>query len=72
MPSTKVSAATLAAALGTIVVWVLKHYANVEISDAVTGAIVVILTLLCGYLIPEQNPAPSAVDRVLEDHSDPD
>ena len=60
LPSTKVTAATVAAALGTIVVWLLHQVASVEVPDVVSGAIVVLLTLGVGYLIPEGNPSPSA------------
>ena len=61
LPSTKVTAATVAAALGTIIVWLLKQYTSVEVPDVVSGALVVLLTLGVSYIIPEQNPAPSAI-----------
>lgn len=64
MPSTKVTAATLAAAISSVLVWLLKSYGGVEVPDAVQGAIVVILTLATGYLVPEQSPAPSAFAAV--------
>jgi hypothetical protein len=64
MPSTKVTAATIAAAVSTVLVWLLHSYASVTVPDAVQGAIVVLLTLLAGYLVPEQNPSPSGVAAV--------
>lgn len=64
MPSNKVTAATIAAALATILVWALQTYAHTAIPEAVQGAIVVLLTLIVSYLVPEGNPAPSAVATV--------
>lgn len=66
MPSTKVTASAIAAAVGTIVMWLLQTYAHVEVPPAVYTAVVALLTLLVGYFIPEQNPAPSAVAAVRE------
>lgn len=66
MPSTKVGAATIAAALGSIIVWALKQYVAVDLPAEVSAAVVVLLTLIVGYVVPEQNPAPSAVETVRE------
>jgi hypothetical protein len=64
VPSNKVTAATIAAAVGTILVWLLNSYAHVAVPDAVQGAIVVILTLAAGYFTYEDHPAPSAIATV--------
>lgn len=62
------TAGTLAAALTTIAVWALQQYAGVDLPDAVQGALVVVLTLVCtalaGYCTAERNPAPSAIATV--------
>lgn len=68
MPSTKVSGATIAAALSSIALWLLKEYMGVNVPQPVEGAIIVLLTLAVGYLVPETNPSPSAVAKVLEDY----
>lgn len=64
-PSNKVTAATIAAAVGTIVFWALKEYAQVNAPEPVQMAVVMLLTALLtgvvGYLVPEHNPAPSAI-----------
>lgn len=75
-PSNKVvaatSAGTIAAAVGTLIVWALNTYTATAVPDGVQIAIVTILTLvftaLFGYLWPEGNPAPSAVETVKRKH----
>ena len=62
--STKVTAATLAAAISSIALWILKEYAGVNVPQPVEGAIIVLLTLGVGYLVPETAPAPSAVETI--------
>jgi len=47
--SPKVVAATLAAAVATILVWGISQ-AGVDVPEPVAGAIVVVLTFLAGYL----------------------
>jgi hypothetical protein len=64
MPSTKVTAAALAVAVGSIVVYLIETLGRVDLPTGVEAAIVVILTFLAGYLTPESNPAPSAVETV--------
>ena len=64
MPSDKVISATIAAAVGTIAFWLLGTYAHVEVPEGVQAAAVGLLTLLVGYLVPENRPAPSAVQAV--------
>lgn len=59
-PSTKVTAATLAAAVTIIAVWGIQASTAIEIPTGVSGAITTILTLLAGYVVKEQNPSPSA------------
>lgn len=66
--SSKVGAATLAAAIASVLVWLAKAYGGIDIPDAVQGAIVVILTLATGWLVPEQAPSPSAVATVKRQH----
>jgi len=60
-PSTKVTAATLAYALTTIIVWVVESQTDVTIPTAVQGAITIVLIFAAGYFIPERNPSPSGV-----------
>jgi hypothetical protein len=62
--STKVGASAIAAAIGVIVGWLLKQYAQVEVPDGVQAAGVLLLAAIIGYVVPEQNPAPSAVASV--------
>jgi hypothetical protein len=63
MPARKVTAATLAAALATILVWVLNSFvlsAAQQISPEVAGAITTLLVALAGYFTP-----PAAQDQVV-------
>jgi hypothetical protein len=64
MPSSKVSAATIAAALSTIGFWLLGEYAGVHPPELVQAAVVTLLTLAVGYAVPENRPAPSAVRTI--------
>ena len=50
--SPKVTAATLAAAIVTLVVW-LASLAGVDIPEVAQGAIVTILVALAGYLVTD-------------------
>lgn len=62
-PARKVTAATLAAALATILVWVLNTFvlsAAQQISPEVAGAITTVLVALAGYFTP-----PAAEDQVV-------
>ena len=63
-PSTKVSVATLAAALGALIDWGLTAGLGLDVPAAVQAAIVVVLTFGLAYVVPEQNPSPSAVETV--------
>ena len=63
MPARKVTAATLAAALATILVWVLNSFvlsAAQQIGPEVAGAITTVLVALAGYFTP-----PAAQDQVV-------
>ena len=63
MPARKVTAATLAAALATILVWVLNSFvlsAARQIGPEVAGAITTVLVALTGYFTP-----PAAQDQVV-------
>lgn len=62
--SSKVTASVIAAAVSTILFWLLGTYAHVAVPEPVQAAGVGLLTLIVGYLIPETNPAPSAIDAV--------
>jgi hypothetical protein len=62
--SSKVQASAIAAAVGVILVWLLKTYAGVDVPDAVQAAGVLILAAIIGWIVPETNPAPSAVATV--------
>lgn len=61
MPSHKVTAATIAAAVGAILFWLLGEYAGVHPPELVQAAAVTLLTLAVGYIVPEHAPSPSAV-----------
>lgn len=50
-PSRKIVAATLGGAIATIIVFVIAQF-GIELNDAVSAAIVVIVTALLGYLVP--------------------
>jgi hypothetical protein len=52
VPEKKVTAATVAAALVTIVVWVLRTFADVEIPAEVAVAISTVLVAIAGYFAP--------------------
>lgn len=71
MPSDKVSVATIAAALASILVWALQTYAHTELPDVVQGAVVVLLTLGCSYLWPENHPSPSGIAAALRSPTAP-
>ena len=63
MPARKVTAATLAAALATILVWVLNSFVlstEQQIGPEVAGAITTVLVALAGYFTP-----PAAQDQVV-------
>ena len=63
MPARKVTAATLAAALATILVWVLNTFVlspAQQIGPEVAGAITTVLVALAGYFTP-----PAAGDQVV-------
>jgi hypothetical protein len=64
MPSTKISAATIAGAIGSILVWLLHDYAGVNMPDGVAAAVVLLISVLIAYFVPETNPSPSAVEAV--------
>lgn len=51
MPEKKVTAATLAGAIATILVWVL-HLTGVDIPAEVAAAITTILAAVAGYMAP--------------------
>ncbi len=62
-PARKVTAATLAAALATILVWVLNTFVlspMQQIGPEVAGAITTVLVALTGYFTP-----PAAEDQVV-------
>jgi hypothetical protein len=51
VPEKKVTAATLAGAIATILVWVL-HLAGVDVPSEVAAAITTVLAAIAGYLAP--------------------
>ena len=60
MISAKVTNATIASAVGAILLWLLQTYAHVTVPEGVQMAAVTILTLIVGYVTEETRPAPSA------------
>jgi len=68
-PSNKVTAATLAAAFTTILLWLVGFvWKDVEISEGVAVAVTTVLTLLAGYFVPEGNPSSSARAVIDAEH----
>jgi hypothetical protein len=62
-PAAKVTAATLAAALATVIVWVLNAFVLSEaqqITETVAGSLTTLLVALAGYFTP-----PSEKDQVV-------
>ena len=51
MPEKKVTAATLAGAIATILVWIL-HLAGVNIPPEVSAALTTVLAAVAGYMAP--------------------
>jgi uncharacterized membrane protein len=64
-PTYKVAAASIAAAVGAILIWLVEHYGGVDLPPPVEAAIVVVLTFVAGYVVPEHNPSRSARRHVL-------
>ena len=52
-PTNKVIASSLAAAVTTLVAYIIKATTDVEIDPGAQGAITVILTFLAGYIVPD-------------------
>ena len=61
-PTRKVTAGALAAALTTILVWVLSEFAGVELPPEVAAAVTSILTLGAAYIVPERAPTGQHID----------
>lgn len=61
MPEKKVTAATLAGAIATILVWIL-HLAGVDVPSEVAAAIATVLAAIAGYLAPHTH-RPDAAPR---------
>ncbi len=61
-PAQKVWAATIGAAVSTIIIWILNTFVlkGTPIPPEVTGAITVIITFLAGYITP-----PAAQDQII-------
>ena len=57
-PNTKVTAAALAGAVVTIVIWILEATMSTEIPAAVAAAIVVVVSFGLGYFVREPTTAP--------------
>lgn len=60
-PSNKVTAATGAAAVTTLVVWALTA-AGVEVPSEVQGAITTLLVLAAGYFVPDGGKGDHVAD----------
>jgi di/tricarboxylate transporter len=60
MPSTKVTAGVLAGAVTTVILWIVEASTSIDVPALVAAAIVVVVTFVLQYFIPETNPAPSA------------
>ncbi|HEY7483139.1 MAG TPA: hypothetical protein VH912_01635 [Streptosporangiaceae bacterium] len=51
-PEKKVTAATLAAAVTTIVIWILRTFAHIDIPAEVAVAISTVVVAVAGYMAP--------------------
>ena len=58
-PAQKVTAGAVAGAVTTIVIWVLKAYAHIEVPGEIAAAITTVLTFVVAYVVP-----PSPNDQV--------
>lgn len=64
-PSTKVTAATAAAALTTLLLFIAQSQGWIgDVPAALEVAITTLLTLAAGYFIRERNPSPSTIEAV--------
>jgi len=64
-PSTKVTAATAAAAITTLLIWLAQSQGWVDdVPAALEVAITTLLTLAAGYFVNERNPSPSTIEAV--------
>lgn len=52
--SEKVTAATLAAAVGAIAIWAVESAASIDLPQFVEAAVVTVLVALAGYFIPDR------------------
>jgi hypothetical protein len=60
-PTQKVAYGALAGAVSTIVIWLLKTYAHIEIPGEVAAALTTVLTFLVSYVVP-----PGESDQVVQ------
>ena len=77
LPEKKVTAATLAAAVVTIVVWILHSAAHVDIPPEVAAALATVLVGVAGYLAPHTHrpdlaPATAHPQRLPRHRRRPD
>ena len=64
-PSTKVTAATAAAAIATLAIWIAQSQGWVDdVPAGIEVAVTTLLTLIAGYFVPERNPSPSTIAAV--------
>lgn len=64
-PSTKVTAATAAAALTTLLLFVAQSQGWIgDVPAGLEVAVTTLLTLAAGYFIRERNPSPSTIEAV--------
>lgn len=61
LPARKVVGSSLAVAISTILIYVLKAYGNVSLPPGLEPAIVTVVTFLVGYYIP-----PAARDGIKD------
>lgn len=62
--SPKVTIAALAAAIVTIIVWLLGDFAGIDVPDLVQGAITTIIVFAAGYI--KHDPARDNTERIVE------
>jgi hypothetical protein len=52
-PTTKITAAMIGGAFASILVWVLRQFADVDIPVEVGSSVAVLMTVAAGYMTPE-------------------
>ncbi len=71
-PSSKVTAAVLAGAVVTFAAYLVELVSAVELPATAAAAATTIVSFVLAYWVPESNPAPSAVETVMDRVTEPE